>query len=150
MPLTPKQFAAAMREAPLRVRAAAAQTVVQTALVGESELRINLSGTVLQRRSGELLRSVRSELRGSGAKTVVRLIVGGRGVPYAEVHEEGETIKAKNKPWLHFKGADGVWVKVKQVVIPARPFMAPAADVARRFMLRRLPLAVADAIKVGS
>ena len=49
-------------------------------------------------------------------------------------------------PWLHFKGADG-WAKVKQVVIPARPFLAPAADVAQKFMVRRLPLAVADAIK---
>jgi len=150
MSLTAKQFAAAMRAAPLKVRAAAAQVVTQTALVGEAELRINLSGTVLQRRSGNLTRSIRSELRGSGARTVVTLIVGNREAPYAEVHEKGKTIKAKNKPWLHFKGADGVWVKVKQVVIPARPFMAPAADVARRFMLRRLPLAVADAIKAGS
>ena len=146
MSLTAKQFAAAMRQAPLKVRAAAAQVVVQTALVAESEVRLNLSGKALNRRSGELLRSVRSELRGSGAQTVVRLIVGGRGVPYAEVHEKGETIKAKNVPWLHFKGADG-WAKVKQVVIPARPFLAPAADVAQKFMVRRLPLAVADAIK---
>ena len=151
MPLTPKQFAAAMRQAPLRVRAAAAQTVVQTALVGESELRINLSGTVLQRRSGELLRSVRSELRGSGAKTVVRLIVGGRGVVYAEAHEKGATIRPKRAPYLHFRLPGGQWVRTKgPITLPARPFMAPAADVARRFMLRRLPLAVADAIKAGS
>ena len=148
--MTAKQFAAAMREAPLRVRAAAAQTVVQTALVGESELRINLSGTVLQRRSGELLRSVRSELRGSGAKTVVRLIVGGRGVVYARIHEEGGDVEAKRAPYLRFRLPGGQWVRTKRVKIPARPFMAPAADVARRFMLRRLPLAVADAIKAGS
>lgn len=150
MSLTPKQFAAAMRQAPLRVRAAAAQTVVQTALVGESELRNNLSGTVLQRRSGELLRSVRSELRGSGAKTAVRLIVGGRGVVYARIHEEGGDVEAKRAPYLHFRLPGGQWVRTKRVKIPGRPFMAPAADVARRFMLRRLPLAVADAIKAGS
>ena len=86
MRYTAKQFAAAMRQAPLKVRAAAAQVVVQTALVAESEVRLNLSGKALQRRSGELLRSVRSELRGSGAQTVARLIVGGRGVVYARIH----------------------------------------------------------------
>lgn len=149
--MTPKAFAAAMRQAPLRVRAAAAQTVVQTALVGESELRINLSGTVLQRRSGDLLRSVRSELRGSGAKTEVRLVVGGRGVPYARIHEEGGTIRPKRAVYLHFRLPGGQWVRTKgPAVIPARPFMAPAADVARRFMVRRLPVAVADALKAGS
>ena len=149
--MTPKQFAAAMRQAPLRVRAAAAQTVVQTALVGESELRINLSGTVLQRRSGDLLRSLRSELRGSGAKTEVRLVVGGRGVPYAAIHEEGGTIRPKRAVYLHFCLPGGQWVRTKgPVVIPPRPFMAPAADVARKFMVRRLPVAVAVALKVGS
>ena len=146
MRYTAKQFAAAMRQAPLKVRAAAAQVVVQTALVAESEVRLNLSGRALQRRSGELLRSVRSELRGSGAKTVVRLIVGGRGAPYGEIHEKGGKIRAKRGPYLHFKGSLG-WVRKAEVTIPARPFLAPAADVAQKFMVRRLPLAVADAIK---
>jgi hypothetical protein len=150
MPLSAKQFAAAMRAAPLKVRAAAAQVVTQTALVGEAELRQSLSGRVLQRRKGNLLRSLRSELRGSGARTVVTLILGNREAPYAAVHEFGATIRAKNGPYLHFRLPDGEWRRRKFVVIPPRPSMAPAADVARRFMLRRLPLAVADAIKVAS
>jgi len=144
--LTAKQFAEAMRKAPLKVRAAAAQVVTQTALVAESEVRLNLSGRALQRRSGELLRSVRSELRGSGAKTVVRLIVGGRGVPYAAIHETGGKIRAKNGRYLHFKGSLG-WVRKEEVTMSPRPFLAPAADVAQKFMVRRLPLAVADAIR---
>ena len=147
MSLTAKQFAAAMRKAPLKVRAAAAQVVTQTALVAESEVRLNLGGRVLQRRSGELARSVRSEQRGSGAKTVVRLIVGGRGVVYARIHEEGGDVEAKRAAYLHFKLPGGQWVRTKRVKIPARPFLAPAADVAQKFMLRRLPVAVADAIK---
>ncbi len=150
MPITAKAFAAAMRAAPLKVRAAAAQVVTQTALVGEAELRINLSGRVLQRRSGNTLRSIRSELRGSGARTVVTLIVGGREAPGARANEEGATIVPRRAVYLHFKLPGGQWVRTKRVVIPARPFMAPAADVARRFMLRRLPLAVADAIQVGA
>ena len=147
MPLTAKQFAAAMRQAPLKVRAAAAQVVAQTALVAESEVRLNLGGRVLQRRSGELARSVRSERRGSGAKTVARLIVGVRGVVYARIHEEGGDVEAKRAPYLHFKLPDGQWVRTKRVKIHPRPFLAPAADVAQKFMVRRLPLAVADAIK---
>ena len=146
MRYTAKQFAAAMRKAPLKVRAAAAQVVTQTALVAESEVRLNLGGRVLQRRSGELARSVRSEQRGSGAKTVVRLIVGGRGVPYAAIHETGGKIRAKNARYLHFKGSLG-WVRTEEVTMPPRPFLAPAAAEGQKFMLRRLPLAVADAIK---
>ncbi len=151
MRYTAKQFAAAMRDAPLKVRAAAAQVVTQTALVGEAELRINLSGRVLQRRSGNTLRSIRSELRGSGARTVVTLSVGGREAPGARANEEGATIVPRRAVYLHFKLPGGQWVRTKgPVILPARPFMAPAADVARRFMLRRLPLAVADAIQVGA
>lgn len=146
MSLTAKQFAEAMRKAPLKVRAAAAQVVTQTALVAESEVRLNLSGKALQRRSGELLRTVRSELRGSGAKTVARVIVGGRGVVYARIHEEGGKIRAKNARYLHFKGSLG-WVRTEEVTMPPRPFLAPAAAEGQKFMLRRLPAAVADAIK---
>ena len=147
MRYTAKQFAADMRKAPLKVRAAAAQVVVQTALVAESEVRLNLSGRVLQRRTGNTLRSVRSELRGSGARTVATLIVGGRDARGAEANERGATIVPRRAVYLHFKLPGGQWVRTKRVKIPARPFLAPAADVAQKFMLRRLPLAVADAIK---
>lgn len=43
------------------------------------------------------------------------------GVEYGEYLEEGtkpHVIKAKNKPYLHFKAQDGYWRKVKQVNHP--------------------------------
>lgn len=40
----------------------------------------------------------------------------------ARIHNYGGVIKAKNKPYLHFKVGDN-WVKVKQVKIKARPFI---------------------------
>ena len=146
MPVTARQFAEGMRRKPLEMRAKAAQVVVQTALVAESGVRLNLSGRVLQRRSGDLIRTVKTSLRGSGAQTVVTLTVGSREAPYAEAHEKGAKIRPKNGPYLHFKGGKG-WVRVKEVTLPARPFLAPAAAEGQKFMERRLAVVVADVLK---
>lgn len=40
----------------------------------------------------------------------------------ARLHNYGGIIKAKNKPYLHFK-IGNKWIKVKQVKIKARPFI---------------------------
>ena len=48
-------------------------------------------------------------------------------VPYANIHESGGTIQARNKPLLKFQ-VNGQWVSKKQVVIPARPFLVPALE----------------------
>ena len=42
---------------------------------------------------------------------------------YAAIHQFGGTIKPKNGKYLMFKGTGSRFAKVKQVVIPARPFM---------------------------
>ena len=51
----------------------------------------------------------------------------GSNVIYARIHEFGGVIKAKNAPYLMFKGEDG-WVRVKEVTIPARPYLKPAFE----------------------
>lgn len=47
----------------------------------------------------------------------------GTNVIYAGVHQEGAVIKAKGGGALRFRLATGAFVTVKQVTIPARPFV---------------------------
>ena len=46
----------------------------------------------------------------------------GTNVEYAGTHQQGATVKAKNKPLLKFKTPAG-WISKKAVTIPARPFL---------------------------
>lgn len=58
-------------------------------------------------------------------KTVV---VGVFNLVYAAIHEFGGVIKAKGSGYLRFKTKDGYWHTVKEVVMPARPYVRPAFD----------------------
>lgn len=46
---------------------------------------------------------------------------------YAAIHEFGGTIKPKNSKYLKFV-IGGQWKSVKQVIMPARPFLMPAFE----------------------
>jgi phage gpG-like protein len=59
-------------------------------------------------------------------RTTNKLTVGTRLVPYAAIHEFGGTIRAKRKPYLHFKVGNR-WVRTKQVQIRAKRYMQRAA-----------------------
>lgn len=50
----------------------------------------------------------------------------GTNVKYAAVHQFGAVIRAKNVPYLVFKTPTG-YAKVKQVTIPARPYLPTEA-----------------------
>lgn len=54
--------------------------------------------------------------------TIVGMITSDK--EYAAVHEFGATIRAKSSEYLTFQ-IHGAWKKVKQVEIPARPFLRP-------------------------
>lgn len=106
-----------------------------------------LSGQILQNRTGTLRRSIHmTPFRSQGFVTV------GTNVQYAKVHEFGMTISAKNAPYLKFKTDDGKWHSVKQVTIPARPFMRPALQnntgVIRAALIAIVKRAVAQAAGV--
>jgi hypothetical protein len=58
----------------------------------------------------------------------VRGTWGVRDVVYARIHELGGTIKPKTAKALRFQLDDGTFAVVKQVTIPARPYLRPAAD----------------------
>lgn len=96
------------------------------------------------RKTGALASSIRSRLSRTGTTVSGGLLAGSARVPYAATHEFGATIAGA--PWLKFRiGAS--WVQVRQVVIPARPYLRPAleeslADTLRREADRRLRAAL--------
>ena len=74
----------------------------------------------LKARSGHLRRSIKSGAnRNKGWLS--------NDVVYAGIHEYGGTIKPKGGGYLKFKIGDQ-FVSVKEVVIPARPFLKPAIE----------------------
>lgn len=76
----------------------------------------------LKVQTGHLRRSIKSSLI-----TRYNLLVASlhSDVVYAAIHENGGTIRAVNSPYLKFN-IDGRWVSVKEVTIPARPYLEPA------------------------
>lgn len=82
---------------------------------GDSTEQLNVRG-------GDLRSSIAHEVDKDGLTSVGRV---GSSVVYAPIHEFGGTIRAK-KDWLRFKTRDGQLVRVKQVTIPARPYLRPA------------------------
>lgn len=69
--------------------------------------------------------------------------VGGSNIHYARIHQEGGVIKPKKAKYLAFTLANGEFRRVKQVVIPARPYIGVSpddeediVDLAVRFMER--------------
>ncbi len=88
-----------------------------------------LSGQVLHKRTGRLKQSMCSKINTVGQDVIGRVFprVGGRFPAYGRIHETGATIKPKKKEYLHFY-IGGHWVKVKQVKIPARPYLQPTTE----------------------
>jgi len=70
--------------------------------------------------TGELSKSITTKVHGHHYAKI------GTSLVYAAIQEYGGTIKAKNKPYLHFRTKSGNWVKVKSVVIKARKYMEGA------------------------
>ena len=73
-----------------------------------------------------------------GAIAEQKIFVKGPAAKYAHVHEFGAVIRARRKPWLVFRLYEpwdtdrptGPWRRAKQVRIPRRPFLWPAAEAA--------------------
>lgn len=71
--------------------------------------------------TGNLLNNWKQEVREDYAALVT-------DTPYAAIHEYGGTIRARGGGWLTFKTKDGAWHRVKEVTMPARPYIRPAID----------------------
>jgi phage gpG-like protein len=90
-------------------------------LVGMSQER---AGDVLNVISGRLRGSIFGKVRGNDLLE----FGAGSNVVYARIHEFGGTIKPKNGQFLKFPGRDGRDIFVKQVEIPARPYVRPSIE----------------------
>jgi HK97 gp10 family phage protein len=72
-----------------------------------------------------LARSINAEIIPTFDRTI--LVGIGTNIIYARIHELGGTIKAKKGQYLKFF-IKGKFIQVKQVTIPARPYLTPAIE----------------------
>lgn len=111
-----------------KMNAAAEAALIEVAMDAANAARKNVTGGVnatdkLSVRGGDLRSGIDYDITRRGLNSKARVGVG--GVKYAAIHEFGGTIRAK-KDWLTFQTRDGEWHRVKQVTIPARPYIRPA------------------------
>ena len=114
---------------------ATAQETIEPALfrgaahLADWSVRNRLSGRIsqfvgLNRQSGRLANSI--TVSRSIDRNALTFFIG-TNVKYARIHEFGGIIRAKNAPYLAFKIGEK-FIRKKQVVIPARPFLSPAIN----------------------
>ncbi len=87
----------------------------------------NLSGRVLQQRTGDLLETLEVVTLSGPSGAGIEATAGSPTVRYAAIHEHGGTIHASGDGYLRFLGRFG-WAQVRQVTIPARPYLRPAME----------------------
>jgi phage gpG-like protein len=122
------------------INSAAEGALEEIARKAKNQAKRNVSGggssaEQLNVRSGNLRAGIDYDMDKRGMASVARV---GASAKYAGIHEYGGTIKAKNAEYLTFKTRDGTWARVKQVTMPARPYIRPAImdhlpDVERTF-----------------
>ena len=141
--MTPRAFAKLPAKQKVAVRAAALRALELSALIGEDQVRRNLSGTVLNYRTGALRGSLRTVATSNGFKTTV----GSERVVYARIHEFGGQIRPKRARYLRFKLPEGQWISTKLVNMPARPYLRPAVAVAKQALQSRLGPSIETALR---
>ena len=94
----------------------------------------------LGRRSGDLARSVNYKVRGN------RVVIGSN-LPYARIHEKGKTIVPRSASRLVFNIPGVGWRSAMRVVIPARPFLAPALKDAKPEAIRIIQRLANEALR---
>jgi hypothetical protein len=102
-------------------------------------VRVNLSGAVLQTRSGNLLDSVQEGdvVVTGGVVETTAVTAGGEQAPYGAIQEAGSETgefyqivptKAKALAWISDSGERVIRRSVMHPPIVAKPFLAPAAE----------------------
>ena len=76
-------------------------------------------------RTGALKNSISSDAKQESSNVFVGTLRS--GTPYGAIHEYGGIIKPKNGPYLKFQ-IKGKWKTVRQVVMPARPYLRPELE----------------------
>lgn len=107
--------------------AEAAMTEVATNATNAAKHNVTGGGDSTERlnvRTGNLRGSIDRDVDRAGMGSRARI---GTNVVYGAIHEFGGTITAKNASgYLRFPTRDGGWASVKQVKMPARPYLRPA------------------------
>ena len=112
-----------IRDNPIEYRKALVEGFSKAVLFVEAKVKKGFGKSGRPKvRTGHLRRNVYSRVIERGPK-IAGII--GSNVRYAQIQEEGGVIRAKNSPYLRFQIGDR-WVSVKQVTIPARPYIEPA------------------------
>jgi phage gpG-like protein len=102
-------------------------TILKTA---EDRARQNVSGRILQARSGRLRASIGHRISVQGSDVRGTLTAGSASVRYARIHEEGGIINGR--PWLTYQIPGVGWRRSMSVRIPRRPYLQPALEQAQR------------------
>jgi phage gpG-like protein len=102
-------------------------TILKTA---EDRARQNVSGRILQARSGRLRASIGHRISVQGSDVQGTLTAGSASVRYARIHEEGGIINGR--PWLTYQIPGVGWRRSMSVRIPRRPYLQPALEQAQR------------------
>ena len=109
----------------------AKDAVDEGAAVIQFNAQLNARNVFSDRQRGQLRNSIRSESRivGNGAEAEIGPNVAeiDPRVIYGRIQEFGGTIRPVHGQYLKFQ-IDGEWRQVKQVTIPARPYLRPAAE----------------------
>ena len=122
------------------------------------------TGSQLNIRSGRLARSINQLAFGRSAEGIRKVFFAGKDimailgseVPYARIHEKGGTTSAheilpkKSGGVLVFRGAEGNLVFAKKVNhpgsnIPARPYLEPALEDSRNWIINHLEQQISKA-----
>lgn len=102
--------------------------------------RKRVSGPVLNKRSGQLWRSIKSTVIRQGDDYTADVTAGNAAVRYAAIHEFGGQINGN--PWLTFQVGGGGWRRVASVFIPERPYLRPSVQEAGDLMGERITQAI--------
>lgn len=116
---------AMLKKMPELVKPAIYKGMKEGMVLADREARLNLSGRVLQRRTGRLRNSITHDVKIEGNKVVGRI---GTNVIYGRIHELGGVIKPRQAQYLRFNIPGVGWRMAKSVTIPARPYLRPALE----------------------
>jgi len=103
-----------------------------------------LSGQVLNRRTGRLSRSIQASFIQDKQSITGRV---GTNLVYARIHEFGGDIYPKRAKALRFE-IDGRWIFSKHVHMPERPYLRPALKAESEKFLMQLKGSINTAVNV--
>jgi len=114
-----------LRKMPELIKPALFKGMNEAMILAERESKLNLSGRVLQRRSGRLRNSITHQVKIEGDNVIGRI---GTNVVYGRIHELGGEIRPKTARALRFQIPGVGWRMAQKVTIPKRPYLRPAIE----------------------